>query len=184
MKHLRLLVTILAQLAVGGMNTWAATETLTINGASSNNNAPWNTSYGNGTGTSTTSGGSTIGITYNQIARMSTAIQIKAGTSNGFYSTTVPPNCVITDIAITSKTNSVTLSVSKDGTNWGSSTTISSTTTKTYSISDGYLYFKVNATSKYAQITSIVITYEEGSSKTNIFPEPLFCAFCLSSSKG
>lgn len=80
MKHLRLLVTILAQLAVGGMNTWAATETLTINGASSNNNAPWNTSYGNGTGTSTTSGGSTIGITYNQTARMSTAIQIKAGT--------------------------------------------------------------------------------------------------------
>ena len=103
---------------------------------------------------------------------MSTAIQIKAGTSNGFYSTTVPTNCVITGIAITSKTNSVTLYVSKDGTNWGSSTPISSTTTKTYSISDGYLYFKVNATSKYAQITSIVITYEEGSSKTNVSLTP------------
>ena len=144
MKQFRLLLTILTLLAVGSMNTWA--ETLTISGASSGHNAPWTTQYKSGNGTSTTSGGSTIGITYTQTARMSTAIQIKAGASNGFYSTTFPANSVITSIAITSKTNSVTLYVSKDGKSWGAGTTISKTTTKTYSAADGYLYFKVNAT--------------------------------------
>lgn len=162
MKQFRLLLTILTLLTVGSMNTWA--ETLTISGESSGHNAPWSTSYRSGTGTSTTSAGSTIGITYTQTARMSTAIQIKAGVSNGFYSTTFPANSVITSIAITSKTNSVTLYVSKDGKSWGAGTTISKTTTKTYSAADGYLYFKVNATSKYAQITSITVTYETGGS--------------------
>ena len=162
MKQFRLLLTILTLLAVGSMNTWA--ETLTISGASSGHNAPWTTQYKSGNGTSTTSGGSTIGITYTQTARMSTAIQIAKGTSNGFYSTTFPANSVITSIAITSKTNSVTLYVSKDGNSWGTGTTISNTTTKTYSAADGYLYFKVNATSKYAQITSITVTYETGGS--------------------
>lgn len=162
MKQFRLLLTILTLLAVGNMNIWA--ETLTISGESSGHNAPWSTSYGRGTGTSTTSAGSTIGITYTQTARMSTAIQIKAGVANGFYSTTFPANSVITSIAITSKTNSVTLYVSKDGKSWGAGTTISKTTTKTYSAADGYLYFKVNATSKYAQITSITVTYETGGS--------------------
>lgn len=162
MKQFRLLLTILTLLAVGNMNIWA--ETLTISGESSGHNAPWSTSYGRGTGTSTTSAGSTIGITYTQTARMSTAIQIKAGASNGFYSTTFPANSVITSIAITSKKNSVTLYVSKDGKNWGTGTTISKTTTKKYSAADGYLYFKVNATSKYAQITSITVTYETGGS--------------------
>ncbi len=164
MKQFRLLLILLTLLAVGSMNTWG--ETLTISGKSSGHNAPWSTSYGNGTGTgtSTTSDGSTIGITYTQTARMSTAIQIKAGASNGFYSTTFPANSVITSIAITSKTNSVTLYVSKDGKSWGAGTTISKTTTKTYSAADGYLYFKVNAISKYAQITSIVVTYETAAS--------------------
>ena len=164
MKHLRLLLTILTLLAVGGMNTWA--ETLTISGASSGHNAPWSTSYGNGDGTSITSGGSSIGITYTNTARMSTAIQIKKGTSNGFYSTTFPANSVITSIAITSKTNSVTLYVSKDGKSWGTGATINKTTTKTYTAADGYLYFKVNATSSYAQITSIVVTYEAAATCT------------------
>lgn len=162
MKQFRLLLTILTLLAVGNMNIWA--ETLTISGESSGHNAPWSTSYGRGTGTSTTSAGSTIGITYTQTARMSTAIQIKAGASNGFYSTTFPANSVITSIAITSKKNSVTLYVSKDGKNWGTGTTISKTTTKKYSAADGYLYFKVNATSQYAQIMSITVTYETGGS--------------------
>lgn len=97
---------------------------------------------------------------------MTTSIQIKAGTANGFYSTSVPTNSVITSIKITSKTNSVNLYVSKDGSNWGSATNISSTTTKSYTTADGYKYFKVMATSKYAQITSIVITYESGSTST------------------
>ena len=158
MKQFRLLLTILTLLAVGSMNAWA--ETLTISGASSGHNAPWSISYENGNGTSITSGGSSIGITYTNTARMSTTIQIKKGASNGFYSTTFPANSVITGIAITSKTNSVTLYVSKDGKSWGTGTTISETTTKTYTAADGYLYFKVNATSKYAQITSIVVTYE------------------------
>lgn len=164
MKQFRLLITILTLLAVGGMNTWA--ETLTISGASSGHNAPWETSYGSGKGTSKTSEGSTIGITYTQTARMSTTIQIKKGSDNGFYSTTFPANSVITGIAITSKTNSVTLYVSKDGKSWGTGTTISKTTTKTYTAADGYLYFKVNATSSYAQITSIVVTYETAASCT------------------
>ena len=170
MKQFRLLLTILTLLAVGSMNTWA--ETLTISGASSGHNAPWTTQYKSGNGTSTTSGGSTIGITYTQTARMSTAIQIKAGASNGFYSTTFPANSVITSIAITSKTNSVTLYVSKDGKSWGAGTTISKTTTKTYSAADGYLYFKVNATTSYAQITSIVVTYETATSCTIPLEKP------------
>ena len=164
MKQFRLLLTILTLLAIGSMNTWA--ETLTISGASSGHNAPWSTSYGNGNGTSITSGGSSIGITYTNTTRMSTAIQIKKGTSNGFYSTTFPANSVITSIAITSKTNSVTLYVSKDGKSWGTGATINKTTTKTYTAADGYLYFKVNATSSYAQITSIVVTYEATASCT------------------
>ncbi len=164
MKQFRLLFTILTLLAVGSMNTWA--ETLTISGASSGHNAPWSTSYENGNGTSITSGGSSIGITYTNTARMSTAIQIKKGASNGFYSTTFPANSVITSIAITSKTNSVTLYISKDGKSWGTGATINKTTTKTYTAADGYLYFKVNATSSYAQITSIVVTYEAAATCT------------------
>lgn len=160
MKQLKLLLTLLTFSVAGVLNMWAATETLTISGASSGNNAPWNGSYGDGTGTSVTSGGSTIGITYTQVMTNQLCIQIKKNNSNGFYSTTFPANSVITSIAITSQTNSVTLCVSKDGENWGTGTTISKTTTQTYLAADGYLYFKVNATSKYAQIASIVVTYE------------------------
>ena len=159
MKQQQRLLILLFALCLGTTNVWAE-ETLTINGNASGNNAPWGTGYGSGSGTSVTNTGTSIGITYTQTARMSSTIQIKKGTSNGFYSTGVPANSVITSIAITTKTNSVNLYVSKDGSNWGTATSISSTTTKTYTTADGYLYFKVTATSSYAQITSIVVTYE------------------------
>lgn len=165
MKHTKHLLVLCTALLLGVANAWAA-ETLTINGQPKNNNAPWNTSYGDGTGTSVSNSGTSIEIRYTQTACMSTAIQIKKGTSNGFYSTSVPANSVITSIAITTKTNSVNLYVSKDGSNWGTATSISSTTTKTYTTADGYLYFKVTATSKYAQIESIVVTYESAGSST------------------
>ena len=167
----------LVLLATTTQSAWGAEETLTISGASNGHNAPWSTSYGSGTGTSTTSASTSIGISYTNVGRMTTSIQIKAGTSNGFYSTSVPTNSVITSIKITSKTNSVNLYVSKDGSNWGSATNISSTTTKSYTTADGYKYFKVMATSKYAQITSIVITYESGTPPTTLYLGLFLAAF-------
>ena len=177
MKHTKHLLVLWAALLLGAGNAWGAEETLTISGASNGHNAPWSTSYGSGTGTSTTSASTSIGISYTNVGRMTTSIQIKAGTSNGFYSTSVPTNSVITSIKITSKTNSVNLYVSKDGSNWGSATKISSTTTKSYTTADGYKYFKVMATSKYAQITSIIITYESGTTEPTLYLGLFLAAF-------
>ena len=157
----------LACMLMVGMGAWAEDETLTISGASTGNNAPWGTGYDDGSGNSTTSESTSIGITYKQTARMSTAIQIAKNAANGFYSTTVPTNKVIKSVNIVSKTNSVNLHMSTDGTNWTSADNISSTTTRNYTVNNAYKYFKVTATSSYAQITSITVTYmSDGSDKT------------------
>lgn len=147
-------------------NIWGETETLTISGASVGNNAPWGSTYSTNNGTSSTSTGTSVGISWTRVATMSSCIQIEKGTSKGFHSTSVPDNAVITSITITKKTNNVNLYVSKDGTNWGTATSISATTTKKYSVEDGYKFFKVTATSSYAQISSISVTYESAPSYT------------------
>lgn len=149
-------------LSLGIGNAWGKDETLTITGTSSGHNAPWGTSYGSKTGSASTSASTDISLSWTNVGRMNTGIQIKAGTSNCFYSTSCPTtNNKIKSINITNKTNSGVLYCSTDGENW--SDKISYTSGKATDVSAfNYKYFKVTATSKYCVLTSIVVTYTAG----------------------
>lgn len=154
----RWLVTIILLTALGIGNAWGEDETLTITGAASGHNAPWTTSYGSNTGNSKTSASNDIGLSWTNVARMNTGIQIKAGTSNNFYSTSYPStNNIIKSINITMKTNTANLYGSTDGQNWTSITYTSGSAEDVSAFK--YKYFKVTATSKYCVLTSIVVTY-------------------------
>ena len=144
---------------IGSGNVWGADETLTITGASSGHNAPWSTGYGSNTGSSTTSAGNTINLSWNRVGRMNTGIQIEKGTSKEFHSTSYPStNNVIKSIKITMKTNTANLYGSTNGSSW-TSISYTSGTAKNVEAS-GYKYFKVTATSRaYCVLTSIVVTY-------------------------
>ena len=147
---------------IGSGNAWGADETLTITGASSGHNAPWGTSYGSSTGSSTTSASHSISLSWTNVGRMNTGIQIKANTSNHFRSTSYPStNNIIKSIKITMKTNTANLYGSTDGSNW-TSISYTSGTAKDVEAS-GYKYFKVSATSSYCVLTSIVVTYTSAS---------------------
>ena len=155
---------------IGIGNVWGADETLTITGASSGHNAPWTTSYGSKTGSSKTSASNNIGLSWTNVGRMSTGIQIKAGTSNNFYSTSYPStNNIIKSIKITMKTNTANLYGSTDGQNW-TSITYTSGSAKDVSASK-YKYFKVTATSKYCVLSSISVVYTEGTTPS-LTPTP------------
>ena len=152
---------------LGSGNAWGADETLTITGASSEHNAPWTTSYGTSTGTASTSASTDISLSWTNVGRMQTGIQIKGGTSNGFYSTSCPTtNNKIKSITITNKTNSGYLYCSTDGKNWSDKISYTSGTAEDVSASN-YKYFKVTATSKYCVLTSIVVTYTTDASCDN-----------------
>ena len=152
---------------IGSGNVWGADETLTITGASSGHNAPWTTKYGNNTGTASTSATTKISLSWTQVGRMNTGIQIAKGTSNCFYSTSCPTtNNKIKSINITNKTNSGVLYCSKDGEQWDE-ISYTSGTAKDVSASK-YKYFKVTATSKkYCVLTSIIVPYTTDSSCDN-----------------
>lgn len=151
---------VLFTLGIG--NVWGADETLTITGASSGHNAPWGTSYGSSTGSSTTSASHSISLSWTNVGRMNTGIQIKENTSNHFRSTSYPStNNIIKSIKITMKTNTANLYGSTDGSNW-TSISYTSGTAKDVEAS-GYKYFKVSATGSYCVLTSIVVTYTSAS---------------------
>ena len=110
-----------------------------------------------------TSNNSEIDLSYLNVATMQRGIQIKANARNSFYSTSAPINKVISSIAITAGKSNSNLYVSVDGIAWSNAITISSTTTKIYSIDENYKYFKIGATTSYAHISSVVVTYESAS---------------------
>lgn len=155
--------TLILLFTLGIGNAWGADETLTITGASSGHNAPWTTKYGKSTGTASTSASTDISLSWTNVGRMQTGIQIKGGTSNGFYSTSCPEtNNKIKSINITNKTNSGVLYCSTDGENWSKAISYTSGTAEDVSASN-YKYFKVTATTgAYCVLTSIVVTYTAG----------------------
>ena len=155
---------------IGSGNVWGADETLTITGASSGHNAPWATSYGSKTGSSKTSASNNIGLSWTNVARMNTGIQIQASENNNFYSTSYPStNNIIKSIKITMKTNTANLYGSTDGQNW-TSITYTSGSAKDVSASK-YKYFKVTATSKFCVLSSISVVYTEGTTPS-LTPTP------------
>ncbi len=157
-----LMLTLIILCSIGSGNVWGADETLTITGASSGHNAPWGTSYGTNTGSSTTSASHTINLSWTRVGRMNTGIQIEKGTTKEFHSTSYPAtNNIIKSIKITMKTNSSVLYGSTDGSSW-TEITYTSGTAKDVKAS-GYKYFKVTATkAAYCVLTSIVVTYTSG----------------------
>ena len=100
------------------------------------------------------------GLTFGRsnAAIMSSSIQIKAGESNAVWNKTALSG-PITKIVVTYKTNSSTLTVGTSASPTTNSATISENTTKTYTASSNYTYFKIAATSSYTQVTSVVVTY-------------------------
>lgn len=144
----------------------ASIETLTIDGDKNTPASAWGTNYSSdssGEKYATTSGNNKIYLKYSQVGRMNTSIQIAKNTSNGFWSVSCPDGNYVSSVKLTVKTNTATLSMSADGTTW-STITYTSGTEKTFTVDNDYKYFKVNATTKYCQITSFVATYTQSKS--------------------
>ncbi len=153
-----------------GVKAEASTETLTIDGDKNTPASAWGTSYSSdssGTKYATTSGKNNIYLKYSYVGTMSSTIQMKKGSGNGFYSSSFPDGNYISSVKITNKTNTPTLSLSSDGTNW---TTASYTSgiEKTFTVDNDYKYFKVMVDTAYCQITSFVATYTQSKSMTSI----------------
>ena len=164
---------LLPLLTLFNISAWGADETLTISGADSGHNAPWSTSYSSSTGTSSTSAGYNVGISWTRVARMSTGIQIENSTGSGFESTSTPAspstNNIIKSIKITGKTNTsdIVLSCSTDKKSWD---VLTFTSGSALDVSEyNYKYFKVTKDSKYVILTSIVVTYTAATAHTITF---------------
>lgn len=143
----------------------ADTKTLTIDGTNNKPKSAWNTSYASssdGTKYALTSGDSKVYLKYTNVGTMSNTIQIRANTSNGFYSISCLDETYISSVKLVVKTNTATLSMSTNGSSWTTEASVKeTTTTSTFTVDQSYKYFKVNATSSYTQITSFVVTYEK-----------------------
>ena len=155
--------TILLLLIIAAGNVWGADETLTLT------YTDWSTgSYATGTTTKSTSGSTSIGISYTKIYQNSSSIQMDKG--NGLiYSTSRPTtNIKIKSIKVDFKTNTVGVYGSFDGTSW---TAISVTDNVATDVSGcNYSYFKVAADQgAYAQLNNIVVVYTVAPARTVSF---------------
>ena len=135
-------------------------ETLIIDGV--NNKGPWGTSYNTSlkNGVLKTSNNTSVNLSYLNVGTMSSCIQIAKKTSNCFYSTSFPKNTFISSIQISMNKNDCYVYMSTDGSKWTTATTVSSSQTLSYSLDNGYKFFKIGATSSFCQISSVTITYE------------------------
>lgn len=162
MKHYLLKTWLmLVCLIVGVGTTWAETITLDYSKCSS--------VLGSGTGATYSSTDWTYAdLTWGRSNAYANnqGIQIKAGASNCIWNISEIPGD-ITNITVTMKTNGATLTYGTSAKPATNSKSITGTTAVSTDIStSGIRYFKIAATSSYCVVSSIVVTYSSGSTKT------------------
>lgn len=91
-------------------------------------------------------------------------IQIKGGTTNGFWSTTTFEDYYISKIDIKCSKNDCKIGLGKAKVSTGSITiTNGSLVSKTFTQDNAYTYFCVMATASYTQVNSVSVTYTKNS---------------------
>ena len=91
-------------------------------------------------------------------------IQIKGGTTNGFWSTTTFEDYYISKIDVSCAQNNCTIGVGKAKVTSGSiSITKGDVVSKTFTQDNAYTYFCVMATGSYTQVKSVSVTYTKNS---------------------
>mgnify|MGYP002520590916 CR=1 FL=1 len=166
MKQFRLLLTILTLLAVGSMNAWAETKTITLTYSSFG----LTTSYKQRTAT-IENFGFTIDQGYKGSANNKDCIQMNSSKGSGIlYNTTPIPGLksITVNVAKSGKTYTITTgTTSKPTTSAGTGTTTSTINVK--NSGDTYFQLKVSGACYFS---SIVITYEKAASCTTSLAKP------------
>lgn len=143
------------------MSAWGADETLTLN------KDDWSDGgYADGTTTKNTSASTSIGISYKRTFNNSYIQMEKNG--GEFHSTSYPTtNSRIKSIKVNNTTNTALLYGSADGASW---TSISYTNNTAETVTSyGYKYFKVAASTKYSQVSEVVVVYTAPTAQTVTF---------------
>ncbi|MCQ2340512.1 MAG: hypothetical protein MJZ79_07040 [Paludibacteraceae bacterium] len=137
-------------------NVWGANPTITLTASSLDMDGSYGT---NETGTV-----DDITFSYTDLMKNSNNIQAKASSGEIHNTTAIPGNIISVAVTHSGTARSTTISFGTTAECGSESTTWSGT--ETISPSGDYTYFKITRGSNAAYWTSIVITYEETSSKT------------------
>ena len=90
-------------------------------------------------------------------------IQIKSGTSNGFWSTSSFEDFYISNISMTVANNSCALGLSSTSTFGGLTTVATGAYSQSYTATQGYKYFKIMSGGSATQIKNLAVTYTKNS---------------------